>query len=289
MSRSIAGKIKINSFADLVGGDEGAIAEIPIADLHDFKDHPFRVLDDEKMEEMADSIRAYGVLTPIIARPVIEGGYEIISGHRRKRACEIAGISTIPAVIKNYSDDESTVIMVDSNIQREDILPSEKAKAYRMKYDALKHQGSAGGDSLENIGGASGESRKTVQRYIYLSNLSERLLKLVDDKKLPMMAGVHISFLNGKEQSWVEKVLSDKMTNITPSQAEKLKEYSQNRELTRTMTELILSDNKVKTRRFVMKGDRISEFFTEEVTDEEIEETIINLLTEWNNKGKERD
>ena len=142
MSRSISGKIKINSFADIVGGDDTAVTEVPIADLHEFKDHPFRVLDDEKMEETVESIKKYGVLMPGIVRPRAEGGYEIIAGHRRRRACEIAGLETMPVLIKNYTDDEATVTMVDTNIQREDILPSEKAHAYRMKFEAMKHQGS---------------------------------------------------------------------------------------------------------------------------------------------------
>ena len=166
MSRSIAGKIKLNSFADIVGGDDTAVTEVPLSDLHEFKNHPFRVLDDEKMEETVESIRKNGVLMPGIVRPRLDGGgYEIIAGHRRKRACELAGLATMPVLIKNYTDDEATVTMVDTNIQREDILPSEKAHAYRMKFDAMKHQGSGGGRTVESIGEAAGESGKTVQRY----------------------------------------------------------------------------------------------------------------------------
>ena len=156
MSRSIKGKIRINSFADLVGGDDAAVTEVPLTDLHEFKDHPFRVLDDAKMDETVESIKKYGVLMPGIVRPRAEGGYEIIAGHRRKRACEIAGLETMPVLIKNYTDDEATVTMVDTNIQREDILPSEKARAYRMKFEAMKHQGSGGGSTLESIGEAAG-------------------------------------------------------------------------------------------------------------------------------------
>ena len=144
MSRSIAGKIKINSFADLVGGEQDGAIEVPLTDLHDFHDHPFRVIDDEKMDETVQSIKEYGVLVPGMVRPIPDGGYELISGHRRKHACELAGLKTMPVLIRNYSDDESVCIMVDSNIQREDILPSEKAKAYRMKYEAFKQQGSKG-------------------------------------------------------------------------------------------------------------------------------------------------
>ncbi|MBR4023678.1 MAG: ParB/RepB/Spo0J family partition protein, partial [Firmicutes bacterium] len=147
MSRTIAGKIKINSFADIVGGDDSAVTEVPLSDLHTFKDHPFRVLDDEKMEETVESIKERGVLMPGIVRPRIGGGYEIIAGHRRKRACELAGLKTMPVVIRKYTDEEAVVAMVDTNLQREEILPSEKARAYRMKYDAMKHQGSEGGNT----------------------------------------------------------------------------------------------------------------------------------------------
>ena len=199
MSRSIAGKIKINSFADIVGGDDTVITEVPLKDLYSFKDHPFKVLDDAKMDETVESIKQNGVLNPGVVRPRPEGGYEIIAGHRRKRACELAGLETMPVVIRNYTDDEAVVAMVDTNLQREEILPSEKAHAYRMKYDIMKHQGSEGGSSFDNIGEAAGESGKTVQRYISLSNLSDVLLGYVDEKKLPIVSGVNLSFLNEKE------------------------------------------------------------------------------------------
>jgi len=284
MSRSIAGKIKINSFADIVGGDDTVVTEVPIADLYEFKDHPFRVLDDEKMDETVESIKKYGVLMPGIVRPRTEGGYEIIAGHRRKRACEIAGLETMPVLIKNYTDDEAIVTMVDTNIQREDILPSEKARAYRMKFDAMKHQGSGGGVTIENIGEAAGESGKTVQRYIWLSNLSDVLLAFVDEKKLPIRSGVDISYLNEKEQHWVEEIIASLGVVIAPAQAEKIRSYSQSKELTKALLTEILTEKKPKPRKFVMKDDRISEFFSAEVTDEEIEETIIRLLEEWRMK-----
>ena len=161
MSKSIVGKIKINSFADIVGGDDSAVTEVPLSDLHTFKDHPFRVLDDEKMDETVKSIKENGVLVPGIVRPRPEGGYEIIAGHRRKRACELAGLETMPVMIRDYTDDEAIIAMVDSNIQREDILPSEKAHAYRQKYDVVKHQGVSGGNSLDMIGAAAGDCGKT--------------------------------------------------------------------------------------------------------------------------------
>ena len=185
-----AAKIKLNSYDDLFGGTEMSagteqVQAIPLSDLYEFKGHPFKVLDDEKMQETVESIKNYGVLMPGIARPRAGGGYEIIAGHRRKHGCELAGLSTMPMFIRDYSDDEATIIMVDTNIQREDILPSEKARAYAMKYEAMKHQGKKGnGSSLDEVGEAAGESGKTVQRYIWLARLSDELLDMVDKKKI---------------------------------------------------------------------------------------------------------
>ena len=284
MSRTIAGKIKINSFADIVGGDDSAVTEVPLSDLHTFKDHPFRVLDDEKMEETVESIKERGVLMPGIVRPRIGGGYEIIAGHRRKRACELAGLKTMPVVIRKYTDEEAVVAMVDTNLQREEILPSEKARAYRMKYDAMKHQGSGGGNTLDEIGESAGDSGKTVQRYICLSNLTDALLGYVDTKKLPIVSGVQLSYLKEKEQVWIEDIISETEIVVSSSQAEKIKGYSQSGELTKALLKEILTDEKPKPRKFVMKDDKISKFFSDDVTDEEIEETIIRLLEEWRKK-----
>ena len=285
MSRSIAGKIKINSFADIVGGDDSAVTEVPLSDLHTFKDHPFRVLDDEKMEETVESIKERGVLMPGIVRPRIGGGYEIIAGHRRKRACELAGLETMPVVIRNYTDEEAVVAMVDTNLQREEILPSEKARAYRMKYDAMKHQGSGGGNTLDEIGESAGDSGKTVQRYICLSNLSDSLLDFVDEKKLPVVSGVHISYLTDKEQKWIEDKIQNTGVLISPAQAAKLKEYSQNKELTKAVIDLILDEEKPKARKVTFKGDKLSKYFPDEMSAEEIEEEIIRILDEWKDKG----
>lgn len=284
MSRSIAGKIKINSFADIVGGDDTAVTEVPLTDLHSFRGHPFRVLDDEKMDETVESIRVHGVLMPGIVRPRSDGGYEIIAGHRRKRACELAGLETMPVVIRNYTDEEAVVAMVDTNLQREEILPSEKARAYRMKYDIMKHQGGEGGNSFDNIGEAAGESGKTVQRYICLSNLTDTLLGYVDTKRLPIVSGVHLSYLKEKEQIWIEDIINETEIVVSASQAEKIKGYSQSRELTKALLREILTEEKPKPRKFVMKDDKISEFFSDDVTDEEIEQTIIRLLEEWRMK-----
>jgi len=284
MSKSIAGKIKINSFADIVGGDDTVITEVPVKDLHTFYDHPFRVLDDEKMEETVESIREYGVLMPGIVRPRQGGGYEIIAGHRRKRACEIIGLETMPVVIRNYTDDEAVVAMVDSNIQREDILPSEKARAYRLKFEAVKHQGKEGGRSYDKIGETAGESAKTVQRYLALSNLSDELLERVDSKQIPVRAGIELSYLPEIEQAWVEEELSQTTAIMTPSKAATIRNLYKSRELTLATIRLILASERPAPRKVTIKADRLSQFFPEYMSEQEIEETIYKLLEEWRQK-----
>ena len=208
MRSKSAEKIKLTSYEDLFGETEQDNGEkvvyISLDKLHSFKNHPFHVNDDTKMQETIASVEQYGVLVPGIVRPSKNGTYEIISGHRRCRACELAGMDNMPVLIRNLNDDEATIIMVDSNIQREDILPSEKAKAYRMKYDAMKRQGSKeGGLTLGELGEAAGESAKTVQRYIWISRLSDSLLDMVDAKKIGIMQAVDLSFLSEDAQQWV--------------------------------------------------------------------------------------
>lgn len=282
-----AAKIKLNSYEDLFGvtqvpaGTE-QVQEIPLSELHEFQGHPFKVLDDEKMQETVESIKNYGVLMPGIARPRAGGGYEIIAGHRRKHGCELAGLSTMPVFVRDYSDDEATIIMVDSNIQREDILPSEKAKAYAMKYEAMKHQGSKGGSTLDEVGEAAGESGKTVQRYVWLARLSDELLDLVDAKKIGISQGVDISFLTGEQQRYVLDILLETGASVSSLQAAKLKEYGKSGELTRAMVRLILTEEKPKERKVTIKGDKISRYFPEEYSNDEIEDVIIRLLEEWN-------
>ena len=284
MSRSIEGKIKINSFADIVGAKKDAVAEIPLADLHEFRNHPFRVLDDEKMDETVASIKEHGILVPGIVRPLIDGGYEIISGHRRKRACEILGLETMPAIIKKYTDDEAVIAMVDSNIYREDILPSEKAFAYKMKYDVMKHRGSKKGErTLESIGESAGDSAKTVQRYVYLASLNNKLLSLVDEKKIMIIPAVDLSFMRDKEQEWVAGIVEENKVSISKEMAANLKILSQKRELSKELIERILLVKKPKPRKITIGNERLSEFFEDETTSEEIEEIIFRLLSDWKN------
>ena len=284
-----AAKVKISSFDDLFGSDVGnnesteQIIHAKLTDLHTFRGHPFRVLDDEKMEETTESIRKFGVLVPGIARPRAAGGYEIIAGHRRKRGSERAGKDTMPVIVRNYTDDEATIIMVDSNIQREDILPSEKARAYSMKYEAMKHQGRKGGGStLDEVGDAAGESGKTVQRYIWLARLSDELLDMVDRKKIGLVQGVDLSFLTHEAQGWVLAILEETGAAVSVSQSAKLKEYGKNGELTMPMARLILTEEKPKERKVTIKADRISRYFTEDYSSEDIENIIYQLLEEWN-------
>ena len=283
-----ASKVKLSSFDDLFGGAENTagdqIINVKLADLHTFKGHPFRVLDDEKMEETTESISKYGVLVPGLARPRAGGGYEIIAGHRRKRGSELAGLDTMPVIVRNYTDDEATIIMVDSNIQREDILPSEKARAYAMKYEAMKHQGSKGGSTLDEVGEAAGESGKTVQRYVWLARLSDELLDMVDAKKLGISQGVDISFLPEEQQQYVLAALQETGASVSNAQSAKLKEYGKSGELTLAMARLILAEEKSKERKVTIKGDKISRFFSEDYSTDDIEGIIIQLLEEWQRK-----
>lgn len=285
--RNVADKIKLGGYNALFGEEEREqIIEVSLDSLHNFKNHPFRVLDDEKMEETVESIRQYGVLVPGIARPRKGGGYEIIAGHRRKHGSELAGKETMPFVVREYSDDEATIIMVDSNIQREDILPSERAKAYQMKYEALKHQGKkAGGRTIEEMGEKAGESAKTIQRYIWLSRLSDELLALVDRKKIGFMQGVDISFLTKEAQEWVYTKIEETNAGVSAAQSAKLKEYGKSGELTPAMVDLILSEEKPKERKITLKADKIDRYFSEEDSNEDIEEIIIRLLEKWKGEG----
>lgn len=283
-----AAKVKLNSFDDLFGNNEmqtagtEQIINAPLAELHDFKNHPFRVVDDEKMEETTESIRQYGVLVPGIARPRAGGGYELIAGHRRKHGSQRAGKSEMPVIVRNYSDDEATIIMVDSNIQREDILPSEKAKAYQMKYEAMKHQGKKSGkNTLDEVGEAAGENAKKVQRYIWLARLSDELLDMVDTKKLGFSQGVDISFLSEEAQQWVEVIIEEQRCSVSTVQSGRLKEYGKSGELTLAMVRLILTEEKPKERKFTMKSDKIGRYFSDSYSNEEIEDIILSLLDKW--------
>ena len=292
--RNLGERIKLQSYDEMFGLDtispgdqkqEGQIVNIPFNELYEFKDHPFRVLDDEKMEETVESIKEHGVLMPGIARPRKEGGYEIISGHRRRRASELAGKTEMPFIIKDYSDDEATVIMVDSNIQREDILISEKAKAYHMKYMAMKHQGTAGGISLDVMSEQTGESQKTVQRYIYLARLTDELLGLVDAKKLGVKQGVEISALDTTQQEIVYQVLSELGSVIDVEQATRIKEAGKKGYLNEAYLRDMLTYVKPPVRKVVFNQKKLDSYFDPTTSNSDIEDLIVKLLDEWKEKG----
>lgn len=290
--KSSVANVKLNSLDDLFGMNDkanvsGEVNEIRLDELFEFNGHPFKVKDDDKMQELVDSIKDHGVLVPGIARMRPKGGYEIIAGHSRKHACERAGLDTMPMFIKNLSDDEATIVMVDSNIQREDILPSEKAKAYKMKYDAMKHQG-VKGNSLIAMGEESGESAKTIQRYVWLARLKDELLEMIDRKELSIVQGVDISFLTENEQSWVLNAFDRFGINISTSQSSELKEKSQAGELDETLVWGILAPaiDQKKPRKVTFKAKKLDEYFADSYSEQEIEEIIISLLDKWKKEAE---
>lgn len=294
MNSRTAEKIKLQSFDSLFGEMGEQVKFVPLKELHTFTGHPFKVLDDDKMAETVESIKQYGILNPGIARPRVGGGYELISGHRRKRGCELAGLSEMPVFVRDYSDEEAIIIMVDANIQREDISPGEKARAYRMKFDAMKHQGkSTGKYTFDEIGESAGESGKTVQRYIWLSRLIDELLEMVDNKKLGIVQGVNISFLNEEQQKWVLQIFQESQIQINNEQSEALKIGSKSGRLTLSMVKQILKEkdsfkNKgaTVTPKVTIKSNTLAQYFPSSYTEEEMKEVIIKLLEEWK-KGKE--
>ena len=279
-------KVKLSSYDELFGAKAPAasdqIVNVTLSELHTFKNHPFHVNDDKEMEELAESIREHGVLIPGIVRPRAEGGYELIAGHRRKHGSELAGKTEMPVIVRDYSDDEATIMMVDSNIQRETILPSEKAKAYALKYEVLKHQGKKSGKStLDQVGEAAGENSKKVQRYIWLSRLSDQLLQMVDEKRLGLSQGVDLSFLSKKSQQIVADAIEKSKCTVSMGQSAKLKEYEKKNELTSTVVRLILEEKNVHKRKVTLNMDKLSQYFDDRYSSEEMEKIILHLLEEW--------
>ena len=287
MKSKSAEKVKLNSFDDLFGIDETGetVTSVPLSELHTFKGHPFRVLDDEKMQETVESVKQYGVLMPGIVRPHPEGGYEVIAGHRRWRACELAGLTEMPVIIREMDDDTAVVLMVDTNIQREDILPSEKAKAYRMKYEAMKHQGSKGEKyTADAIGEAAGDSGRTVQRYIRLSELVEELMDYVDENKIPMVVGEKLSYLKAEEQAWVVDAIGNSGIFPSKAQAELWKESSEAGELTEGKVYAVLVRKEKENVNVTISAKKIRSYFPVEYSKEQIEDVIYTLLEEWKQK-----
>ena len=300
-----ASKIKMESFDDLFGGSSaqeiGAeqIINAPLADLHEFKDHPFKVLDDEKMEETTESIRLYGVLVPGIARPRAGGGYELIAGHRRKHACELAGLATMPVIVRDIDRDAATIIMVDSNLQRENILPSERAKAYKMKMEAIKRQGartdltspkiSAKFRSDDEVGQDAGVSGDTIRNYIALTQLVPELQQMVDEKKIALSPAYQLAALTPKEQGLLLETIDSEQATPSLSQAQRMKKLSQSGELNEdTMLSIMTEQKKPEKNDITLSGEKLRKYFPRSYTPFQIENTIFKLLDAWQKK-RQRD
>lgn len=293
MKSKSAEKVKLTSYDDLFGIADPApgesITSVPLSQLHPFKNHPFQVTDDVKMQETVESVKRYGILMPGIVRSYPGGGYEVVAGHRRWRACELAGLDEMPVIIRDLDDDTATVIMVDTNIQREDILPSEKARAYQMKYKAMKHQGSKGEKhTADEVGEAANESGRTVQRYIRLTELVDELLDYVDENKIPLTVGEKLSYLSKEQQMWVSEAIVN--SGLFPSrlQAEQLKADSDCQGLTQSRVYAILVKKENKTVNVTIPAKKINSYFPKNYTRDQVEKVIYALLEEWKeNEGRE--
>ena len=268
------------------------VQEIPLEELHPFAHHPFKVLDDDRMKDTADSIREYGVLVPAIARPRPDGGYELIAGHRRKRGCELAGLKTMPVIVRELDDDAAIIIMIDSNIQRENILPSERAFAYQMKLEALKHQGlrndlTSGqlGPKLradEKLAQSSNESARTVQRFIRLTNLIPALLDMVDSKKIAFNPAVELSYLTAEEQGKLVDTMESEQATPSLSQAQRLKKFSQEGKLTEeSMLAIMSEEKKSEIGKVTLGTDTLRKYFPTNWTPKQMEDQILKLLNNW--------
>ena len=303
--KSSGRNISLSSLDDIFSSEEARqggqeqIQHIPISELVPFKDHPFRVVDDDHMMETVESVKEYGVLVPVIVRPLEDGLYEIVSGHRRKRACELAGIDEIPVIIRDLDDDEATIIMVDSNLQRETILPSERAKAYQMKMTALSHQGTRHDITSSQVGTKlpradeivaqdAGTSRNQVQRFIRLNNLEQPLLDKVDDGKLAFTPAVELSYLNPQEQAWVQTALEKTQQTPSLSQAQRMKQESKEGKLTEEGVLNIMSEEKKPLFNSVtLSHETLKKYFPRSYTAKQMEKIILRLLDNWLKKRQQ--
>lgn len=297
--KSSAKNIVLKSVDDIFQTEENRadaqrerVQEIPLDQLKPFKNHPFKVRDDQRMLDTADSIREYGVLVPAIARPDPNGGYELISGHRRKRGCEMAGLQTMPVIIRDLDDDAAVLVMVDSNIQREELLPSERAFAYKMKLEALKHQGARSDltsrqvvgklEMADVVGQNAGESGRQVQRYIRLTELIPELLDMVDERKLAFNPAVEVSYLKQDEQRMLLEAMDAEQTTPSLSQAQRLKKFSQEGKLTEEAMSAIMSEEKKSEMdKVTLRSDTLHKYFPKSYTPKQMEQTIIRLLDVW--------
>ena len=298
--KSSAKNIRLTSVDDLFSTEESRaddrrekVQEIPLSELHPFPNHPFKVVDDERMLDTADSIREHGVLVPAIARPRADGSYELIAGHRRKRGCELAGLDTMPVIVRNLDDDASTIIMVDSNIQRESLLPSERAFAYKMKLEAIKRQGArsdltslqvAQKLSAQKVGDDAGISKDQVRRYIRLTELVPDLLDMVDAKKIAFNPAVE----KPEEQTALMEAMDSEQATPSLSQAQRLKRFSQEGTLSPDMMRAILSEEKkADMDRVTLTGDTLRKYFPKSYTPRQMEQTILKLLESWHRRRQQ--
>ena len=271
------------------------VQQIPIGELFPFKDHPFKVLDDESMQRTVESVEQYGVLSPLIARPRPEGGYEIISGHRRQHAAQLAGLDTLPVIVRNMDDDAAVLLMVDSNLQRENILPSERAFAYKMKLEALKNQGARSDltstqlvsklRSNEQLGAENNQSRETVRRFIRLTNLVPELLDMVDEKKIAFNPAVELSYLDESQQRDFLEAMNDTQNAPSLSQAQRLKRLAQEGHFSYDVAFAVMGEEKKdELDKVVIKNDTLRKYFPRSYTPKQMEDTIIKLLDQWQRK-----
>lgn len=301
--KSSARNIELKSVDDLFATEESRadaqrekVQNIPLEELHPFKNHPFKVKDDAAMQDTVDSVREYGVLVPAIARPDPNGGYELIAGHRRHYASELAGKETMPVIVRDLDDDAATIIMVDSNLQREELLPSERAFAYKMKLDAMKRQ--AGRPSRENVSQVGtqkrsdqimaeqvGESRNQIQRFIRLTELIPTLLDMVDERKIAFNPAVELSYLKKEEQTLLLEAMDSEQATPSLSQAQRLKKFSQQKMLSLDVMRAVMSEEKkTDLDRVTLKNETLRKYFPKSYTPKQMEDTIIKLLEGWYKK-----
>jgi ParB family chromosome partitioning protein len=306
-------KLSLNPYDDLfkpsdagneanTDGQREGVKDIPLSELHPFKNHPFKVVDDERMADTVESVKEYGVLVPAIARPRADGGYELVSGHRRRRASELAGLDTMPVLVRELDDDAAVIVMVDSNLQRESILPSERAFAYKMKLEAIKHQGNradltsgqvgqkltANRCSAEIVAEQAGESYKQLQRFIRLTELVPDLLQMVDERKIAFNPAVELSYLKPEEQTKLLDAMAAQVATPSLSQAQRLKKFSQDNKLSEDVMTAIMSEEKKEVDRITLTSDKLQKYFPKSFTPRQMEDTIFKLLEQWQRK-RQRD
>ena len=292
----------LSSYDDIFSTEESRqeeqreqVQQIPIGELYPFKNHPFKVLDDDSMSDTVESVKQYGVLSPLIARPRPKGGYEIISGHRRQHAAELAGLETLPVIVRQMDDDAAIILMVDSNLQREHILPSERAFAYKMKLDAMKNQGTRSDltstqvvsklRSNEKLGAENNQSRETVRRFIRLTNLTPELLDMVDNKTVSFNPAVELSYLSPEQQQEVIRAMDDTQNFPSISQAKRIKKLAQDGTFTtETVVAIMGEEKKSELDTVTIKNDTLRKYFPRSYTPKQMEDTIIKLLEQWQKK-----